>query len=526
MMKRAKTDVISPIEPKKQKYRHAATSQTTVDSSDNASDDYFMHYQDRFWNACCDGDIDEVSALLAKMPREKTGDTIDGSWCWGESRMGAFKIAAELNRVSIVKLLLADDRFSQYVVQDDSIIQCAARLGHVEIVNCLIDAGVKADVALAANKKPEFTKAIKQHLLTRTQSKLASLLADVPLRSQKTQPHSLIDLSAVYIAPAIFHTSRLKLKKINSAEEAIMSYNALFKEHPVSGWPNTEGNAERAAQKFRIKDLFGYYSAPHSFADYNIYQSDTQTLVGRFGIKKHLGKGRIETDIYILKKAQQKGYGTEIMAGMIKHVIQPGLGQPYCESNLFTAPWMLKTVRYATFRGVNATCDLSNYASFSLHEKSKYRIRWSGDQLLLFYPPESPSYLKSAEINTLKNISSTLCSFFSQQKINKPRPPHIIKATTSMPVLVQALLRFLKQTEEPMSIITALCLLRNAPESAEKIKAALSKGKATKVVQFYAGGDEKRLWSSGSPYFFGQRVSQTLGFLKQHAQAQTAKNTG
>jgi hypothetical protein len=79
----------------------------------------------------------------------------------------------------------------------------------------------------------------------------------------------------------------------------------------------------------KMKEELGYYELPIGFSHYNVHSKDTDDLIGRFCFIELDKEDRLETGIYLVQSAQKKGFGSEILSGILEHVVTPALGKPY-----------------------------------------------------------------------------------------------------------------------------------------------------------------------------------------------------
>jgi hypothetical protein len=224
-----------------------------------------------------------------------------------------------------------------------------------------------------------------------------------------------------FTACASFETSKLKLEAISSAAQDINCYRAIYKD---SGWQNSwfsgsnvspfsdkkntpegirfiledmgcdpifESQHERIQEKdaeiFREKEREGFYKTPLSFPNYVIRDKETGEIVGKF-IFMDVKKGRVENGIYILSNFRNKKFSSEILTGIITHVINPALGKRF----------VFASKTYPEFKGIYAMVSpWYNYPSLKAYCNVGCVTRWEGYAPILFYPPAEEIHLASSD---------------------------------------------------------------------------------------------------------------------------------
>lgn len=243
-----------------------------------------------------------------------------------------------------------------------------------------------------------------------------------------------------YIAPKSFETRNLKLEAIDTAEKDTACYQAIYQD---SGWRNswfsgvcgnflwlyTPGSIpleyikqleeegiepiskadhdliqKRDIEFFQRKEALGVYNSK-SFYDYLIRDKETQEVAGRFIFCGYEKDGRIEKGIYLLNKFRGKGYGSEVLTGVLTSVVKPAIGKPFSiiRQNVSTSP---ETRIYPSFKGVfSKISPWYNYPSVSASFKAGCAIRWMGHRPITFYPTGDNSCLNpSNELQSFLNI--------------------------------------------------------------------------------------------------------------------------
>lgn len=226
-----------------------------------------------------------------------------------------------------------------------------------------------------------------------------------------------------YIAPNSFETDRLKFQRVRSAQADIDCHEVLFADDGdktawYTNFPLTSlQETDQRMKLLRKQEALGYYDLPIGFSHYNIHSKDSDTLIGRFCLFNSSNSNRLETGIYLVKSARQKGFGKEALSGVLKNVINPGLGKPFnTDSSPYCDPddtplskdnaFLLK--HHDVFEGVFAKCDqFYNYGSLAVHQRVGFKIQWVGHIPFMFYPSNDQIFLADSHVVPLLKITKT-----------------------------------------------------------------------------------------------------------------------
>jgi RimJ/RimL family protein N-acetyltransferase len=327
-----------------------------------------------------------------------------------------------------------------------------------------------------------------------------------------------IPFQHVHIAPESIETDRLRLVRVRSSQAYIDCYNVLFadggnKTDWFTGLDSTEKPEERM-KVIKMKEELGYYKLPISFSHYNVHSKDTDDLIGRFCFIGCGKEDRLETGIYLVQSAQKKGFGSEILSGVLEHIVTPALGKPYYtdETRAIDPEYEelskddIKLTFHPAFKGVYAKCDtFHNYGSLAAHHRAGYKIQWVDSVPLMLYPAAEESYLADPHVDHLLKITktfSTVAEVFSQMlKIFHPEVRgQKLFLSDIMPFLnsgdleeeCDALienLELLSQTDEPHTLISAIDLWIDLEVDREELKDLISAKKAKSLLNLSRNGD-------------------------------------
>jgi RimJ/RimL family protein N-acetyltransferase len=221
-----------------------------------------------------------------------------------------------------------------------------------------------------------------------------------------------------YISPDYLETERLTLRRVRSAQSDIDSYKVLFADDGYNTtWFTKFTLYEKPEDRIEFlqqREKLGYYQLPLSFSHYNIHSKDDNTLIGRFCFIEQGKEDSVETGIYLVKSSRKKGYGREVLKGILEGIITPALGKPFCTDN--TRPVDPKyeilskddfqLAYHSTFRGVVAKCDtFHNYGSLAIHERIGFGIKWVNHKPWMFYPPSQDTFLDQEAATSLLGIT-------------------------------------------------------------------------------------------------------------------------
>lgn len=246
-----------------------------------------------------------------------------------------------------------------------------------------------------------------------------------------------------FVAPHRVETPRLYLQRVCSAKEELDGYQRVFDDYSnESGWPTDCSTQKEAESKAMFKEVLGFYQLPLSFNDYNIHLRENRQIIGRFAFRKFglpHHEERPETTIYFVSEYRGKGYGAEVIAGIVQQIVQPALGKPYkfVDLQTFLKPKENESIEEfisrkrriftrVNFPGVFAHCTLANhktdnddYGSIKVHHTGGYGIicKSEGD-VDMSYPPK-PNTLSAAGVQSLIKISKILRYFL---KIKEAHP--------------------------------------------------------------------------------------------------------
>lgn len=244
-----------------------------------------------------------------------------------------------------------------------------------------------------------------------------------------------------YIAAESFTTERLNFRRIRSAQQDIESYKAICDD---SGFRNSwfmdvpsrpydldpESIYQYDVKCLQEKDQQGFYKLPLSFADYNVYDSHTQELVGRFILKNEVVKnGRIEKGIYVLKKFRKNGFSVEILSGILREIIQPAIAKPftigYCPD--FEYPDIFQTKRHNNFQGVFSNISpWYNYPSLASSHKAGCVLRWQNSTPVTFYPSGDEAHMDQYDVKYFKEVIQDVFQIIEFLSTTTSNPPHRI----------------------------------------------------------------------------------------------------
>lgn len=246
---------------------------------------------------------------------------------------------------------------------------------------------------------------------------------------------------SLYMADDSFNTDHLTFHRIRSAQQDIESYKAIYEDSgfrnswfmDVSTLPDnlyTSSDPE-LIQNYDIeclqkRELLGFYNLPISFTDYNVHDSRTQELVGRFILKnERVVNGRIEKGIYVLKKFRGNGLSVEIFSGVLKHIIEPAIGKSFIISYYpdFNYPDVFKTKRHDNFQGVfSKISPWYNYPSLASSHRAGCVLRWEDFTPATYYPSGDEAHMDQYDV---KNFKATIQDFFQMSESLHARTPTI-----------------------------------------------------------------------------------------------------
>lgn len=252
-----------------------------------------------------------------------------------------------------------------------------------------------------------------------------------------------------YKACVKFETQNLVLTAISSADQDTKCYHAIYQD---SGWQNSwfsgssvspfsdERNTpegikyiledlgcdpifesqhdliqEKGIELFKKKEKEGGYNKPTSFPNYVIEDKETKNIVGKFifmDIEKKTE--RVESGIYILRNFREKKFSSEILKGILTHVIDPALGKAFI--------FALK--KYPKFKGMYAKiAPWYNYPSLKAYSNVGCVLRWDSAPKV-FYPTGEEKYLNSSDkgLESFLEIIKIFYNFSKKLKLNKYLP--------------------------------------------------------------------------------------------------------
>lgn len=321
-----------------------------------------------------------------------------------------------------------------------------------------------------------------------------------------------------YRSPDLVETDRLTLKRVNSASEDVRGFTAIFSDYKrEKGWPTKRMKEAEAYAQADQKEQFNVYNLI-SFSDYNAYQKADNRLIGRFNFARDLPDDRIETTIYLISEFRGKGYGPELIAGIIRHVVEPGIGKSYLvekqDPDEITdsvsdqeAFWCIFGYR-PSFVGIIARCHLANhfvdndYGSIAAHYKGGCGIIYDSyaDLVSMTYPPGEP--LKEQEVISLINISRVFrdCLAIKMNKLDYDPSwdksiqvreiVHSPEYEQFRSVLQREYLKLLETTEPQTFIKVFQVLATEFLVGREELSSLIGSDKASRIISFFSSTDE------------------------------------
>lgn len=273
--------------------------------------------------------------------------------------------------------------------------------------------------------------------------------SQIPVAHKANQLESVTSLEEdlYYKACVKFETQNLILTAISSADQDIKCYHAIYED---SGWRNSwfSGNSflpfpderntpegikdileggdcpifesqhdliqEKDIELFEKKEKEGGYKLT-SFPNYVVEDKETKDIVGKFifmDVEKKTE--RVESGIYILRNFREKKFSSEILKGILTHVIDPALGKAF----------ILNSEKYPEFKGMYAKIEpWHNYPSLKAYSSVGCVLRWDSAPKV-FYPIGEEKYLNSSDkrVELFLEIIKIFYNFSKKLKLNKYPP--------------------------------------------------------------------------------------------------------
>ncbi|HBW25429.1 MAG TPA: hypothetical protein DEF13_07280, partial [Holosporales bacterium] len=251
----------------------------------------------------------------------------------------------------------------------------------------------------------------------------------------------------------------------------------------------------------------GAIREPISFWHYNIYLKEGNDLIGRFLFINSCNPGWLETGIYLVKTARQKGFGTEVLSAMLNNVVHPALGKPFFTDatqdveigyEMLIADH-LKVTRHPIFRGVYAKADnFDNAGSLAVHHRAGYKIQWVNHIPFMLYPSEDHQCLSESHVSALLEITRLFSSMSAMirylqsrssedtSSVHLDRNTHIgllkLKEFKEENDQVLENLKTLFETDQPHTLLSALDLWISLDANPEELKKLIFPDKAARIL--------------------------------------------